>query len=94
MRGIKCYFLYVCIAVFQCFDYRTYIRNNYTNPTWKCPVCRERTPEEDLELDMHVQRALRIAYDVQNAFTEIRFNETGGWLPERKLILLTDQGNV
>ena len=82
----------VCIVVFQCFDYMNYI-NTLAQSTCHCPWCGAPTREEDLELDMYVQRALHLARE-QDAFTEIIFDKTGRWTKAEESFMMEGQGIV
>lgn len=59
----------------QCFDVVSYLQINEFKPSWKCPVCRDKAPFENLVIDGMFKRILL----EKNASNEIQFAADGSW---------------
>jgi len=62
----------------QCFDARTYILLNESNPKWKCPVCQKPCKLDDLQIQNYLWEILK-SPDLPDDANNIEILHDGTW---------------
>ncbi|KAK7079170.1 E3 SUMO-protein ligase pias1 [Halocaridina rubra] len=62
----------------QCFDAVVYLRMNEKRGNWKCPICHERAPIENLRRDRFMMDILE---EAEESITKIVVKKDGTWIP-------------